>query len=424
MLPAMLRANPDGWAAVAVAFFVTIFFGLMRSALGVLIPFWEADLAWSRSFLSAGASLILVIMALASPIAGNLIDRVGPRTVFFGGLAATGGAAIIASLMTEPWHYLAVFCVLGGVGAGALSSPQTSTTIARYFVAHRGLAIGIASSGATGGLVFALPLLAYYATTAGWRPTLLVTGLIALALIPLAWFFIGRNWPEAPDKPARGGDAPLTQRLRLIIGARTFWLLLGGFAICGFTTAGAVHTHLVGYAVQCGFSPMTGASAYAVLSVFNMMGVIGCGYLADRVHGPSLLASLYLIRVISFIVILQITGSEFLLYLFAALFGLTDIATLPATASIVARVMGLRIMGLTLGMLFAGHSVGAAIGAFAAGWVFDLDGRYDSVWLASIALALLAALLTIMVRDGPARPASPVAAVPATRVSENFTTDH
>ena len=79
------------------------------------------------------------------------------------------------------------------------------------------------------------------------------------------------------------------------------------------------------------------------------------------------------------------------LFLFAALFGVLNFATFPVIANIVATHIGLRVMGLTLGLLFGGHSLGAAIGVMLGGWIFDLTARYDGLWW--IALAGFFALL-------------------------------
>ena len=93
-----------------------------------------------------------------------------------------------------------------------------------------------------------------------------------------------------------------------------------------------------------------------------------------------------------------------LLFIFAVAFGLLDFATVPVIASLVASHIGLRAMGLTMGLLTAGHALGGAAGAFLGGWLFDLFNRYDWVWIASLALALVAAVLSICIRPQPPEP--------------------
>ena len=102
-----------------------------------------------------------------------------------------------------------------------------------------------------------------------------------------------------------------------------------------------------------------------------------------------------------------------LLFIFAVIFGIFDFSTFPIVASLVASHMGLRVMGLSMGLLFAGHSLGGAAGAYLGGWLFDLFQRYDWVWIASLALSLLAALVSIMIRENRDRGAVTVQPAPA-----------
>jgi MFS family permease len=178
-----------------------------------------------------------------------------------------------------------------------------------------------------------------------------------------------------------------------------FHALFWSFTICGFTTSGVIETHLIPYAIVCGFPPLDSATAYGVLSGFNMLGMMAAGYLADRVHRPLLLGLIYIFRGMAFILLMQIVGDYKLLLIFAIAFGVFDYSTVPVTASLVASHLGLRIMGLTMGILSAGHALGGAAGAFLGGYFFDLFARYDWVWLASIGLALAAGLMCFTIRE-------------------------
>jgi predicted MFS family arabinose efflux permease len=171
--------------------------------------------------------------------------------------------------------------------------------------------------------------------------------------------------------------------------------------------------HLLPYAASCGFPPLQSATAFGVLAVFSMIGMIGYGWLADRYHRPTLLASIYFLRAFTFILLMYAANDISLLFIFAVIFGIFDFSTFPIVASLVASHMGLRVMGLSMGLLFAGHSLGGAAGAYLGGWLFDLFQRYDWVWIASLALSLLAALVSIMIRENRDRGAATVQPAPA-----------
>ena len=401
MISQIVRANPYGWIVVAVTFLVLGLVLTARTALGLLIPEWEAEFGWDRTFLSSGGAIMLVVIAAGAPLAGLLIDRLGSRVVYVVALIVIGAAMAATAAMTAAWQFLWIYCVIAGVGFSAISAPMIATTIALYFEQHRGLATGIATSGATGGVMLLMPLLAIGVETVGWRASFIVMGVGCLGLAILTWLLVKREGSHRRDAPSR--SVRLSSDLAGILTSRTFWLLFVGFVICGFTTTGIIELHLLPYAAACGFPPLTGATAYGVLAAFNMIGMVMAGYLADRVHRPILLASIYFFRGLSFILLFYIVGNTPMLFIFAVMFGVFDYSTVPITASLVASHIGLRVMGLSMGILMAGHSLGAAVAAFLGGYLFDLFASYDWVWILAIVTAVSAAFicLTIPERRGP-----------------------
>lgn len=168
-----------------------------------------------------------------------------------------------------------------------------------------------------------------------------------------------------------------------------------------------IETHLIPYAAFCGFGPVPSAAAYGLLSAVNLAGMVGAGWLTDRVNRVALLGSIYLVRGLSFLVLMRVGADYETLVAFAVLFGAVDYATIPVTASLAASHLGLRVMGLTMGLISAGHSVGAAAGAFLGGYLVDLSAAYDWVWLSAVALALLAGAMVFLMREQPRTQAVP-----------------
>jgi len=96
---------------------------------------------------------------------------------------------------------------------------------------------------------------------------------------------------------------------------------------------------------------------------------------------------------------MNIAADISLMFVFAAIFGILNFATFPVIANIVVTHIGVRIIGLTLGLLFGGHSLGAAIGVHLGGWVFDLTAKYDWIWWVSVGLAAMAGVFSILVKE-------------------------
>ncbi|MEX2200839.1 MAG: MFS transporter, partial [Dongiaceae bacterium] len=272
---------------------------------------------------------------------------------------------------------------------------------------NRGLGVGAASSGSSGGQLIIMPVLAILLSAFDWRWSYLALAASCFVLIPLVWT-ASRPAPAGGATLGIGGRLgsglePLGVRLRELARDRTFLLLFAGFFICGITTTGVIETHLLPYAAACGFPPLEGATAYGLLSAFNVAGMVLAGLLTDRMHRPLLLGIIYILRGLTFVVLMQIVDDLPLLIIFAVAFGLVDYSTLVVTAHIVASHIGVRKMGLAMGILSSSHSIGGAIGAFAAGYLYDLFAQYDWVWIASILLAILAGFLSFGIRESDER---------------------
>ena len=388
--PAPLQA----WLLVAVSFVALSVTMSTRASLGLVMPVWADAFGWSRGFMSSGSALALILVAALSPIAGNLVDRHGPRPLITGGLVAVGLGMAVVSVMDQPWMFLLGFSGLAAIGFGTVANHVVSTAVSLVFERGRGLAVGIATAGSTAGQLLVIPALALLLSHVGWRACFAALAIAALVLAPVAWLL---TQPAAAK--SRPATEPLRYRLTVLATSPVFHALFWSSAICGFTTTGVIETHLLPYTVTCGYPPLAGAEAYGLLSAFNMIGMVTAGWLTDRWHRPRLLATIYAVRGLSFILLLFIGQDATLLVLFAVLFGLFDFSTVPVTASLVASRLGLPIMGLAMGLIAAGHALGAATGAFLGGWLFDLFARYDWVWLASTGLALSAAVLALTITE-------------------------
>ena len=404
-----------GWVVVAICFVALSFTFGARSSVSMVLPLWVQELGWSATQVSTGASLVLVMMALGSPIAGNLMDRFGARIVMACGLLALALGVGATSYVTDATYYYILFGIVGGVGWASVSIPMVTAAVSGYFVKFRGLAIGIGVSGASGGQLPILTLLGIMIAALGWRQSyqILAVVMAAMAVLVLLRF---KPPVDDPENQVQVAVAPendaLFDRLKFLFANRTFLLLLGAFSLCGFTTAGVIDVYFIPYAISCGFSLVEGSFAYGIHGLGNLAGVILFSWMADHVNRPRLLASMFFLRAAAFVLLLFISVDFSVLVVFAAIFGILNFATFPVIANIVATHIGVRIIGLTLGLLFGGHSLGAAIGVVIGGWMFDIFAKYDFVWWLSVGLAALAGIFAILVKEtrDPSSKAVPAAA--------------
>ena len=99
-----------------------------------------------------------------------------------------------------------------------------------------------------------------------------------------------------PHQPVGSSAGRALRVLRDAARVPTFWLLAGGFAICGATTNGLIATHFIPAAMDHGMPPTTAAGLLAVVGIFDVGGTIASGWFTDRVDPRMLLLAYYALR--------------------------------------------------------------------------------------------------------------------------------
>ncbi|GAB2449601.1 MFS transporter [Nocardia tengchongensis] len=417
--PSAARRGPHpAWIVAAVGFVALLGAAGFRSVPGVLMDPLHQEFGWSHGTIGAAVSVNVLLFGLISPFAAALMERLGLRLVVSCALVLVAAGAGLTVFMTQPWQLMATWGVLVGVGVGSISMPFVATITGRWFVKQRGLVTGVlTAAGATGQLVF-LPLIASLARDHGWRtPSLVVAG-TALAVVPLVLLFL-RDFPSdigvraygaEPSSAvgvrtsAPGGAARAVTVLATVVRKPVFWMLAGGFAICGASTNGLIGTHFVSAAHDHGMPATTAAGLLAVVGAFDVAGTIASGWLTDRVDSRYLLVAYYSLRGVSLLVLPILFGPDVQpsMWAFIIFYGLDWIATVPPTVALCRKHFG-DDGPVAFGWVFASHQIGSALAAFGAGVIRDVQGSYTTAWFIAGALcgfaALLSAAIPVMVKS-------------------------
>lgn len=394
-----------GWVIVGITVLVLLVSAGVRAAPGVLIIPIEQDMGWSRTMLSTAVSIGLLLFGLAGPLAGWLIDRLGPRLVMLGGLVLMGLAMLLSAAMYAPWQLMLFWGGLSGLGTGLVGSVMGATVANRWFVARRGLVLGIFGAATSAGQLIFLPAIVGLTAILGWRGVSTLLAGIAVVLLP-AVFLIMRNSPADLGLAPYGLRTPPTLSgertgalavMRLALRSPAFWLLAGTFFICGVTSNGLIGTHFVPYATEYGVPQVTAAGTLALMGMMNFVGTLGSGYLTDRYDPRVLLAVYYGFRGLS-LLLLPFVHDTLGLMIFAVIFGLDYIATVPPTTALVADSFGRQNVGTVFGWVFCAHQIGAAIAAWLGGVARERLGSYSVAFLAAGALAGIAVLMSLRIQ--------------------------
>jgi MFS family permease len=414
-LPAALpiqRVHPAWW--VAAATFLTIIGAAgFRSTPGVLMNPLHEEFGWPMGVIGAAVSVNLVLYGLVAPFSAALMERLGVQRVVTGALVLVSVGSLLPIWMTTSWQLVLSWGLLVGVGTGAMAMSLVATVTGRWFIARRGLVTGVlTAAGATGQLVF-LPGLAWLAEHSGWRSAALAAGVTALVVVPLVlWRLhdhpsdLGTTAYGAPagapvtrPTPASGRPVRLAlDTLRDAARTRVFWLLAGGFAICGMSTNGLVGTHFIPAAHDHGMPLTTAASLLALVGVFDIAGTVFSGWLTDRVDARLLLGVYYTLRGASLLLLPSLFGDAMHVNMlaFVIFYGLDWVATVPPTITLCREAFGERAP-IVFGWVFAAHQIGAAVAASGAGLVRDHLGTYTLAWYVAGALCFGAAVMSVSV---------------------------
>jgi sugar phosphate permease len=408
-----------GWVVVAVTALTLVVSAGVRSAPGVFLVPMLGSFGFDRTALSFAASLGILLFGLAGPFAGFVMDRFGPRRTMLAGMAIVGASMLLSARMTTLWELYLLWGVASGFGTGMASAVLGAAVANRWFVARRGLVVGIfGASTSAGQLIFVL-LLAWLADALGWRGSTLALGAVSLAVL-LPTLLLMRDDPsdlglrpqglpaDAPAPTRPGAEAGVMGRA---VRSGTFWLLCATFFVCGATSNGLIGVHFIPYAVDCGIAQVAAAGTLSIMGLFNFVGTLGSGFLTDRYDPRKLLAIYYGFRGLS-LFLLPFTTNTTSLLVFAVLFGLDYIATVPPTTALVADTFGRRNVGTVFGWVFCAHQVGAAVAAWLGGVARTALGDYVLAFVVAGVLAVTAAGLSLRIRTSaaPVAPLAPAAA--------------
>jgi MFS family permease len=393
-----------GWVVVGAGAMMTcVGFGAMLSLAVFLQPISNA-MGWSRSGVSAAATIDFLCMGLAAFFWGALSDRFGTRIVVLAGSLLLGTGLIAASQASTLWQFQLSFGVLIGIAAGSFYAPMVAVASA-WIEQHRSLAVALVSAGMGVAPLTVAPSASYLITTYDWRTAMLVIGIAAWALLIPAALLVRPAPPAAAAATAGGASAPETQWTvaQALRTPQFITLALAHFACCA-AHSGPIF-HMVSYAMICGIAPLTAVTVYSLAGFSGLGGRLLLGAMADRLGAKPVLVGGLFVQALSVATYLAV-GQLGEFYALSVVFGIAYGGVMPLYAVLVREYFGARIMGSVFGAVAAFASLGMALGPLAGGWVFDTFQSYGWLYVGSfgIGMAAVAVALSFPSAKRPTRP--------------------
>ena len=384
----------SGWVLLGSALILALSLGV-RHGFGLFLPPMSAQFGWGREVFAFAIALQNLIWGLAQPFTGALADRFGAaKVVIVGGVLYAVGL-LLMGMSDSPLSLSLSAGLLIGIGLSGTSFSVILGVVGRALPAEkRSMGMGIASAAGSFGQFAMLPGTLGLIGWLGWSTALLVLGVLVALIVPLVSMLKDRPMPSL------GGEQTLKEALREACSHSGFWLLAFGFFVCGFQVV-FIGIHLPAYLVDQHLPATVGTTVLALIGLFNIFGTYTAGWLGGRMSKPRLLTALYLARAVVIVLFLWAPVTQFSAYLFGMVMGFLWLSTVPLTNGTVATMFGVRNLSMLGGIVFLFHQLGAFLGGWLGGVVYDQTGSYALIWQVSILLSLLAAALNWPVRERP-----------------------
>jgi MFS family permease len=380
---------------------------LITGTFSIFIKPLAQEFGWSRGDISFAFSLVALMVSVYAPVIGILIDRFGPRRIIMCGAVIFGSGFCSFWFLSASLWQLYISYLLTAFGGACLTSLPFGTTIARWFIQRRGIALGIMGVGVFLGGMYAPPLVTYVITVAGWRWAYVTLGLIiwVVALPMIGFFFVDhpqkiglRPYVEGEENTERmpaaahganSGDFTLAEAR----GTLAFWCMAGSFGLLSAVLHGCI-THFAPLLTDKGLSPQQAAAALMLLSGMGVLGRIIAGYLVDRFPPHLVAAVLFVGVVVGLFAAFGASDIRFAL-LFAAMVGLGFGAETDIMPYLIGHHFGLSSLGKIFGWIYGAFAFGGMIGPFLMGRIFDSTNSYHLALTVLIPVTIVGAGLML-----------------------------
>ena len=404
-MPLLQVLRPTLPILIGASLMLTLSMGL-RQSLGIFMQPLTRDIGISISDFTLAIAVQNLAWGFLQPLAGALTVRFGFRAVM-----VIGSVCYIAGLvLMAAGHGLLSIMIGGGLLIG-VSLACTAAAIAMSVAARavpetvRSTVLGIVSGAGSLGALLSAPIGQMLNADYGWRVGLAGFVVLAIAMIPAAWF-AGRVDAIPLPKPSRDdiSDSSAGAAVKLAFGDASFMVMTCAYFVCGMQLV-FLTTHLPSYLEICGLDPMLSAQTLGMIGGFNVLGSIFFGWAGQRWNKLALLGGIYIFRSIALAWYFMLPPTPASTLLFGAIMGFLWMGVGPLVAGAVAEMFGLKWQAMIQGLAFMSHQLGSFLGAFGGGLLYDSLGSYTMAWRIGVALGLAGGI--IQVAFALVRPSAP-----------------
>jgi len=355
---------------------------------GLFIEAWIADFGWTRAQASLGILGSTLALAAVLPFIGSIVDRYGLVTPVMISLLGLSLAYVLLGMFVQS---IATFVILAMLQAilGSASSPLAYTrAINAVFNKQRGLALGVALSGAGVAATFGPTLISNAIDTFGWRGAYYAMALFTLVVGAVIVLVLSRL---NGAKTAASIDMEAANRDFLVAKAsRTYWTIMAAI-FCLSLGLGGLMIHFVPILLDVGFATNAAVKIAGVIGVAVVLGRLLVGFAVDRIFAPRVAIAI-LLACISGVLALALLGSVVAVPA-AFVIGFSVGAEVDLIGYLVARYFGMHAYGQIYGRQYSTFLIATGLSPVILGAVRDATGTYTASLITAAAFMVISAAL-------------------------------
>jgi predicted MFS family arabinose efflux permease len=393
---------------IGASLMLTLAMGL-RQSLGIFMPSLTRDIPLPVADFTLAIAVQNLAWGILQPFAGALAARIGFRP-----LMLAGSVIYVAGLLVLAGAQGVVPVIVGAGVAIGMAMACTGSAFAMAVAARavppavRSTVLGIVSAAGSLGAMLAAPIGQLLMQWQGWRVGVLGFAVLALAMLPAAWF--ASRGDAQPPAPSVKGEATAMAALRQALASPPFVVMAAAYFVCGMQLI-FLTTHLPAYLELCGMDPMLSAQALGCIGAFNVLGSLFFGWAGGRWSKLLLLGLIYVLRSLVLLWYFLVPPTAGGTLLFASVMGFLWLGVGPLVQGWIVDRFGLKWQAMLGGVAFVSHQFGSFMGAYGGGLLFDALGNYTLAWQVGVAVGLLAGLAQMAFAFAPsARPPAAAAA--------------
>ncbi|KUG21561.1 putative transporter [hydrocarbon metagenome] len=400
-----------GWYIVGGAFLVMGMNYGARYCFGVFLKPMATEFGMSRSVISMAAAINMLVYSFCAIFVGRMLDRIAPRWIITTGALISACGYIMTSFVETPVGLYLSYGLMVGLGAAGMGVVACSSSVSKWFIKKRGLAVGIASMGISFGTVILTPLAGYIVGAFNWRFGLMALSFIILIMgIVISQTLMRKTNPEAYSLLPDGDTTTMCAQLSetQIVHKVSTWSLFKDsrfwtLAVCqglAVMISMAVFVHQVAYATDIGIDKMAAASSLAAISLTGFMGQFLFGWMTDKIKDPKYVSFIGIAFMLAGTILMLNMQSIVDLYVCALVYGFGYGSLAPVIPLLIAHRFGRHVLGSIYGLLTFFIGAGGAIGPVLGGLIYDKFGSYHYLWLINLIVLSCIALAILTLKKG------------------------